>query len=84
MAQDVNGLKIYTIAEALQCADVSRATYFRWVKLGRIRDTRYKDRNGRRVFTQSEVDTLVGFAKKLVETPQLGFSPHIDLKGESS
>jgi DNA-binding transcriptional MerR regulator len=84
MAQDVNGLKIYTIGEALQCADVSRATYFRWVKLGRIRDTRYKDRNGRRVFTQSEVDILVSFAKKLIKSPQLGFSLDIDLEKESS
>ena len=71
MAQDLNGSAVYPIKEALQRAGVSRATYFRWVKLGRIRDTRYKDRNGHRVFTEEELETLIGISQRLVESPQL-------------
>jgi predicted site-specific integrase-resolvase len=62
----INGLIVLRIGEALEQAEVSRATYFRWVKCGRIQDVKYRDRNGRRVFTPSEVTALVHAAKQLV------------------
>ncbi len=67
----VNNQKLYRIGEALAAASVSRATYFRWVKTGRLRETQYKDRNGRRLFTEAELEVLVGRAKKLIEQPQI-------------
>lgn len=66
----VNNQKLYRIGEALAAASVSRATYFRWLKAGRLRETQYKDRNGRRLFTETELEFLVGEAKKLIEQPQ--------------
>jgi hypothetical protein len=64
----IEGLKVYRIAEALAEAGVSRATYFRWVKQGRVADTRYKDRNGRRVFTDEELADLKKAAHYLIDS----------------
>lgn len=74
MPIQVDGKRFYRIGEALAAASLSRATYFRWLKLGRLRDTRFKDRNGRRIFTDSELGILVDEAKRLIEQPQLEMS----------
>jgi len=66
----VDGQCFYRIGEALAAASLSRATYFRWLKQGRLRDTHFKDRNGRRIFTESELGILVEEAKRLIEQPQ--------------
>lgn len=74
MPVTIQGVTLYRISEALMRAGVSRATYFRWVRLGRVPDCRYKDRNGRRLFTVEEVRDLEGVAHRLIETPaQLSF-----------
>ena len=67
----IEGVTVYRIGEALQTAGVSRATYFRWVKQKRVSDTRFRDRNRRRVFTQAEVQQLAGLANKLIESSAL-------------
>ena len=67
----VNDTKLYRIGEALATASLSRATYFRWLKAGRVRETQFKDRNGRRLFTEGELQTLASEAKRLVEQPQI-------------
>src|SRR5689334_9562283 len=67
----IDGKTVYRIGEALEEAGMSRATYFRWVRIGKLPDTRYRDRNGRRVFTHDEVRGLRGLAQRLVEaSPQ--------------
>lgn len=67
----IDGVTVYRIGEALHQAGVSRATYFRWVREGRLSDVRYRDRNGRRVFTDEELNGLCCVSKKLVEaSPQ--------------
>lgn len=67
----VNNTRLYRIGEALATASLSRATYFRWLKVGRVRETQFKDRNGRRLFTEAELQTLVNEAKRLMEHPQI-------------
>ncbi len=67
----IDGKKLYRIGEALAAAPVSRATYFRWLKLRRLPDTQFKDRNGRRLFTESELEGLKHEAQRLVEAPQI-------------
>jgi len=66
----IEGKKFYRIGEALAACTLSRATYFRWLKEHRIADTQYRDRNGRRLFTESEVEELKSLAQKLFESPQ--------------
>ena len=67
----VDDKKLYRIGEALATAVLSRATYFRWLKAGRVRETQFKDRNGRRLFTEAELQTLVSEVQRLVEDPQI-------------
>ena len=62
----IDGIELYPIGEALQQVGVSRATYFRWVRNGRVSDTKYKDRNGRRVFTSEEIEELKRVAHHLI------------------
>ena len=71
MPVTIDGKTFFRIGEALREASVGRATFFRWVQQGQIPDTEFRDRNGRRVFTEEEVDRLKRFAHKLVEAPQL-------------
>jgi len=56
---------VFSIGEALARVGMSRSTYFRWVKAGRIPDTQFKDRNGHRVFTEEELQILDGLANQL-------------------
>ena len=67
----IEGKTLYRIGEALATASVSRATYFRWIKLGLVKDTQFKDRNGRRVFTEDELNGLKRENQKLVQAPQI-------------
>lgn len=71
MPIQIDGQRFYRIGEALAAASLSRATYFRWLKQGKLRDTHFKDRNGRRIFTESELGILVEEAKRLIEQPQI-------------
>lgn len=72
MPLTIDGTTVYRIGEALQEAGVSRATYFRWIRDGRLADVRYRDRNGRRVFTKEEVHGLTCMAKKLIDASPQG------------
>lgn len=67
----IEGKTFYRIGEALVAAAVSRPTYFRWLKQGILKDTQYKDRNGRRVFTEDELEELKRENQKLVQSPQI-------------
>ena len=68
----LEGEMVYRIGEALELAGLSRSTYFRWVREGRIRDVEYRDRNRRRVFTQEELQRLCSEALQLVPaSPQM-------------
>ena len=65
----LNGWEVYRIGEALERAGLSRSTFFRWIREGRIKDTQFHDRNGRRVFTARELDELCAKAQRLVSAP---------------
>lgn len=67
MPVDVNGLRMYRIGEALTTAGLSRATYFRWIKEGKVADARFRDRNGRRILTPDEVRALFRATHEVIE-----------------
>jgi predicted site-specific integrase-resolvase len=82
MPVTIDGVTLFRISEALNRAGVSRATYFRWVRQGRVHDSRYKDRNGRRLFTAEEVRELERVAHRLIESPtQLALRMSGDRRG---
>jgi len=67
---NIGGITVYRIGDALRLAGVSRATYFRWVKEGKVPDSRFRDRNKRRVLTVEELRQLQGVANVLIEGSQ--------------
>lgn len=67
---------VFSIGEALTKVGLSRSTYFRWIRIGRVRDTEFKDRNGHRVFTEEEIEALDRIANELKQSSaqqRLGF-----------
>lgn len=70
MPMMLDGTLVFRIGETLRTAKMSRATYFRWVREGRCNDARFRDRNGRRVFTPDELRELLLVANRLVDADQ--------------
>ena len=61
-----DGREVYRTGEALERAGLSRSTFFRWIREGRMEDTQFRDRHGRLVFTARELDELCAKAQRLV------------------
>lgn len=64
MAIEIDGRVYYKTSEACKKAGISRATLFRWLKVG-ILDKYYKDRRGWRLFTEEDLDRIRAEAMKI-------------------
>ena len=58
MTLRISGKTYYRTSEACRKAGLSKATLFRWLKAGTIQDVEIKDRNGRRLFTSSDIKRI--------------------------
>ena len=58
MPVQLRGVTYYRTAEALDRIGISRATFYRWLAVGRILDSKNRDRNGQRIFTEHEIEAL--------------------------
>jgi predicted site-specific integrase-resolvase len=58
MSFQVNGETMYKTKEACQLAGTNVNTFFRWVREGKFADVEYRDRNGWRLFTISDIQRL--------------------------
>ncbi len=58
MPKQIKGRTFYMTAEACQKAGISKATLFRWISMGIITDTKTKDRNGWRLFSEEDVANI--------------------------
>jgi len=58
MALKIKGRKYYRTSEACDIAGISKATFFRWLREGILTDVGRKDRNGWRLFTQSDIKKI--------------------------
>jgi predicted site-specific integrase-resolvase len=54
---EINGQIYYRTAEACIRTGISRATLFRWLKAGILKET-HRDRRGWRIFTDRDLDLL--------------------------
>jgi hypothetical protein len=70
MPRTVDGRTLYRFAEALDQAQISRSTFIRWVREGRIKDVRFRDRNKARLLTQEELDALKAISLEVIDTRQ--------------
>ena len=61
----INGQTYYRTSEACQRAGISKATLFRWVKVGILEDIVRRDRKGWRLFTQDDINRIKSEATKI-------------------
>ena len=57
----------YRTTEACTIAGISKGTLFRWIRVGIIPDTEFKDRNGWRLFSNAEVDHIRALANTTIK-----------------
>ena len=72
MSIEIDGQTYYGTSESCKKTGISRATLFRWLKMG-ILEKHYKDRRGWRIFTEEDLNKIRAEAKRIeVEyvTPQ--------------
>ena len=65
MAIRINGQTYYRTSEACKGAGISRATLFRWLRAGILKDVVFRDRKGWRLFTQDDIDRIKSEATKV-------------------
>lgn len=58
MAKKIRGRTYFNTGEACQKAGISRSTFFRWIKEGVLSDTKFKDRNGWRLFSKKDIAAI--------------------------
>jgi hypothetical protein len=58
MPTPVNGKTYYSAHETALEAGISKPTLLRWIKTKRIKDSEKRDRNGWRLFAESEVQAI--------------------------
>ncbi len=58
MPFNLDGQTFYRMSEACKLAGTNRNTVLRWIRQGKVFDVEQRDRNGWRLFTQSDVKRL--------------------------
>ena len=61
----LNGETYYLTSEACRIAGISRPTFLRWVRDGKICDVELRDRKGWRLFSEDDVNHLVTEANRV-------------------
>ena len=64
MSTRINGQTYYRTLEACRMAGVSKATLFRWFKVGILQNAVRRDRNGWRLFDQDDINRIKSEATK--------------------
>ena len=79
MAFEIDGQIFYQTSEACKKTGISRATLFRWLKVG-VLDKYYKDHRGWRLFTEEDLNKIRAEARKI----QIADSYYGDKNGQNS
>jgi predicted site-specific integrase-resolvase len=61
----INQRTYYLIAEACEIAGTRRNTLLRWIREGRFPDVKNRDRNGWRLFVESDIERLKAEVNKI-------------------
>ncbi len=64
MTKEIKEQTYYRTSEACEMIGISRGTLFRWIRDGVIEDATWKDRNGWRLFSESEIDKIKAEANR--------------------
>ncbi len=71
MAIRINAQTYYRTSEACQRAGISKATLFRWVKVGILEDIVRRDRKGWRLFTEDDINRIKFEANRVSRSGRL-------------
>ncbi|MBI3345081.1 MAG: MerR family transcriptional regulator [Gammaproteobacteria bacterium] len=63
MPKSLNDKIYYSAHETAQAVGISKPTLLRWVKQQIVKDSAKRERNGWRLFTENEVETIRKFAQ---------------------
>ena len=61
----INSETYYRTTEVCQMVGISRSTLLRWLSSGIVKDVRYRDRRGWRVFTEADIKRIENEANKI-------------------
>lgn len=61
----MNRQTYYRTAEVCRMVGISRNTLFRWLKRGLLGESERRDRNGWRLYTEDEINSLRGEASRI-------------------
>ena len=66
MPVEINGQTYYYTGEVLKEINITRTTYYRWLKEGKIKDVLKRDRNNKRLFTEGDLQTLKNITNQII------------------
>ena len=61
----IKGQSYYRTAEVCLAAGIGKSTLFRWMREGIIKEAKYRDRKGWRLFTEDEIDELMAEVNRI-------------------
>ena len=65
MPVNINGIQYYRTKEACLMAGITKNTFLRWVASGSFSDVPCRDRRGWRLFTQADLEKLIGEVNRI-------------------
>ena len=66
MSLEINGQTYYQTSEALKQIGISRTTFYRWLRENKIRDAGQKDRNGKRLFSENDIQRIKDYTETII------------------
>lgn len=61
MPVNLSGKTFFRTQEVIKNTGISRSTFFRWIREDKIKDAKYKDHRGWRLFTEEEMARIKKF-----------------------
>ena len=61
----IEGHNYYRTAEVCATAGIGKSTLFRWMREGIIKEAKYRDRKGWRLFTEGEINKLMAEVNRI-------------------
>ncbi len=61
----IKGHNYYRTAEVCATAGIGKSTLFRWMREGIIKEAKYRDRKGWRLFTEDEINKLMAEVNRI-------------------
>lgn len=82
MPVKLNGRTYYRTAEVCQIVGIGRSTLFRWLRQNVVKEARYRDRKGWRLFTEEDLRSLATESSRIQKNGVTEMSQRISGKSK--